>query len=172
MPDAPDLPEAKDSFERSIAISIAIMAVILSFISTKGDNAKTDAILKTNEASNQWAYFQSKSIKQTLRELESDLIPLTATAMPANAAKKLADLKSEMERYGKEKGEIKTTAESLVAEAAVQSGINDKCDLSALLLQIAVVIASVSILTRWKAMWIASLALAAAGAVVGATAYL
>lgn len=172
MPDAPDLPEAKDSFERSIAISIAIMAVILSFISTKGDNAKTDAILKTNEASNQWAYFQSKSIKQTLRELESDMIPLTATTMPANAAKKLAELKSEMERYGKEKGDIKTMAESLVAEAAVQSGINDKCDLSALLLQIAVVIASVPILTRWKTMWIASLALAAAGAVVGTTAYL
>lgn len=120
MPDAPDLPEAKDSFERSIAISIAIMAVILSFISTKGDNAKTDAILKTNEASNQWAYFQSKSIKQTLRELESDMIPLTATTMPANAAKKLAELKNEMERYGKEKGDIKTMAESLVAEAAVQ----------------------------------------------------
>ncbi len=39
-----EVPEAKDPFEKRIAISIAIIAVLLSYISMKGDNAKTDAI--------------------------------------------------------------------------------------------------------------------------------
>jgi Domain of unknown function (DUF4337) len=158
MADAPELPEAKDSFERAIAISIAIMAVLLSFIDNKGDNAKTDSILKTNEASNQWAYFQSKSIKQTIRELEADVITLTPAASSPDATKKLA--------------EISADAKSLVATAAASSAINDKCDQAALLLQIAVVIASVAILTRWKAMWYVSLALAAVGSYFGALAFL
>jgi Domain of unknown function (DUF4337) len=172
MADAPELPEAKDPFERAIAISIAIMAVLLSFIGNKGDNAKTDSILKTNEASNQWAYFQSKSIKQTIRELEADVIALTPAASSPDAAKKLAEIKSEVERYDADKAAISKDAESLVATAAASSLINDKCDQAALLLQIAVVIASVAILTRWKAMWYVSLALAAVGSYFGALAFL
>jgi Domain of unknown function (DUF4337) len=172
MADAPELPEAKDSFERAIAISIAIMAVLLSFIDNKGDNAKTDSILKTNEASNQWAYFQSKSIKQTIRELEADVITLTPAASSPDATKKLAEIKAEVERYDADKAEISADAKSLVATAAASSAINDKCDQAALLLQIAVVIASVAILTRWKAMWYVSLALAAVGSYFGALAFL
>jgi hypothetical protein len=171
MADAPELPEAKDSFERAIAISIAIMAVLLSFIDNKGDNAKTDSILKTNEASNQWAYFQSKSIKQTIRELEADVISLTPAASSPDATKKLAEIKAEVERYDADKAEISADAKSLVATAAASSAINDKCDQAALLLQIAVVIASVAILTRWKAMWYIGLALAAAGSYFGALAF-
>ena len=171
MADTPELPEANDPFERAVAISIAIMAVILSFIGNKGDNAKTDSILKTSQASNHWAYFQSKSIKQSMRELESDMITLNPGAAPDAAAKKLADLKSEIERYDGEKEKISAEAKDLTAQADIGSAINDKCDLSSLLLQIAVVIASVSILTRWKAMWYASLALAAVGSYFGVMAF-
>jgi len=52
MPDAPEIPEAKDPFEKRVAVTIAILAVALAFIGNKGDNARTDAIIKTNEASN------------------------------------------------------------------------------------------------------------------------
>ncbi|MBX7207505.1 MAG: DUF4337 domain-containing protein [Verrucomicrobiaceae bacterium] len=172
MPDAPELPEAKDPFERAIAISIAIMAVLLSFIDNKGDNAKTDSILKTNEATNKWAYFQSKSIKQSLREFEADMIKLSPSAASGEAAKKLDEMKLEIERYGAEKEKIGGEAKQLVDEATASGEINDKCDQAALLLQIAVVIASVAILTRWKLMWYASLVLAAAGSYFGVLAFL
>lgn len=45
MPEAPEIPEAKDPFEKQVAISIAALAVALSVIGNKGDNAKTDAII-------------------------------------------------------------------------------------------------------------------------------
>lgn len=172
MADAPELPEAKDPFERAVAISIAIMAVMLSFIDNKGDNAKTDSILSTNKASNQWAYYQSKSIKQSLREFEADMVSISPNASSPEATRKLAEMKAEVERYAGEKDKIKSDAEALGTQAEASGAINDKCDQAALLLQIAVVIASVAILTRWKTMWHASLVLAAIGSYFGVLAFL
>lgn len=167
MSDAPELPEASDAFERRIAISIAVMAVLLSFIGNIGDNAKTDSILHTMEASNQWAYFQSKSTKQALIRMESRLLKITSPA-GVDAAPELAKLQAEEDRYDKEKGEVQISAVSLTDQAKADSEVNNVCDLSSLLLQIAVVIASVAILVRWHLFWWISLATAAAGAVVGA----
>ncbi len=172
MPEVPEIPEATDPFDKHVAISIAILAVILSFIGNLGDNAKTDSILKTNEASNQWGYFQAKSIKGQMAGMQSALLAALSNPQPDESrVKEIARLKAETERYEQEKEEIKKQAEALQAQAAEDSKINDRCDLSSLMLQIAVVICSVAILSRWHAFWFAGLALGIAGAVAGATAY-
>ena len=172
MPEATEIPEATDPFEKRVAISIAILAVILSFIGSHGDNAKTDSILKTSEATNQWGYFQAKSIKGQFVEMQGVMLAAVSGAQPEEArVKEIARLKAESERYEKEKDEIKKKAEDLQTIAAHDSEINDRCDLGSLMLQIAVVICSVAILSRWHAFWFAGLALGIAGAVAGATAY-
>ena len=60
MSETPEIPEANDPFSKQVAITIALLAVVLAVIENKGDNAKTDAIIKTSEASNRWGYYQSK----------------------------------------------------------------------------------------------------------------
>src|SRR5437867_3577650 len=103
MPDAPEIPEAKDPFEKRVALTIAIIAICLSFIGNLGDNAKTDAIIKTNEASNQWGYFQAKSIKGQLAVMHSDLLSRLAIGDATESAKNEAiRLQGESERYNKE----------------------------------------------------------------------
>ena len=172
MADAPEIPNATDPFEKMVAISIAALAVALSLISNKGDNAKTDAIIQTNEASNQWARYQSKSIKSALALVESDLLARLqpapqATDIPAQIEK----LKGEQARYDADEKEITALAKAAQASAATASSINDRCDLASLAIQIGIVLASVSILSRWKALWLVSLALGIAGAIIGATAF-
>ncbi len=172
MSEAPEIPEATDPFEKRVAISIAALAVMLSFIGNLGDNAKTDSILKTNEATNQWGYFQAKSIKGQMAAMQGDLLATLGGAQPDEArTKEIARLRDETARYEKEKTEIKKQAEDLQKEAAHDSTINNRCDLASLMLQIAVVICSVAILSRWHAFWFAGLALGLAGAVAGATAF-
>jgi hypothetical protein len=156
-----EIPEVKDSFEKRIAISIAIIAVLLSYIGMKGDNAKTDAIVKTTEASNKWGQFQANSMKGHLAEMETDLLKALPNAEAQ--AKKLAELDSAMKKYEGQKAEIKKQAEELVAQAEVQSAMNDRCDFAALFLQISVVICSVAILSRMHFFWFAGLILAAIG---------
>ena len=74
MADTPEIPEGNDPFSKQVAITIALLAVILAVIENKGDNAKTDAILKTSEAANRWGHYQSKSIKQNLHETELEIL--------------------------------------------------------------------------------------------------
>ena len=172
MPDAPEIPEATDPFEKRVAISIAVLAVMLSFIGNLGDNAKTDSILKTNEATNRWGYFQAKSIKGQMAAMQGAMLAAVSGAQPDEArTKEIARLKAEAERYAQEKEEIEKHAKELQAEAAQDSKVNDRCDHASLMLQIAVVICSVAILSRWHAFWFAGLALGVAGAATGATAF-
>lgn len=173
MAESPEIPEAKDPFERRVALTIAIIAIFLSFISNLGDNAKTDAIIKTNEASDQWGYFQSKGIKGQMSLMHASLLKQITGVNASEDAKAEADrLRKEAERYESEKGDIKAKAELLQVQATLKSLINDRCDQSALFLQIAVVICSVSILAQSHKFWWAGIILGAAGIAVGATAFL
>lgn len=169
MPDAPEIPEAKDRFEMSVAMSIAVIAVILSWVSNYGDNAKTNAIIKTNEATNKWGHFQSKSIKEKLIATSLDIASITpsVSASDGQLPDLLIKLRKEVERYELEKKEIQQEAEKLQAEAALSLRVNDRCDTGGLMLQIAIVLSSVAILARSKSLWIASVVLAVIGSLIG-----
>lgn len=173
MADAPEIPEATTPFDKRVALSIAMIAVVLSFVENHGDNAKTDAIIKTNEASDQWAYFQAKGIKGQMAGMHGDLLASLSGPTPsAETTAEAARLRADAARYESEKAEIKTHAEALAQEAAHQGNVNDRCDLAALLLQIGVVVSSVAILSGWRPFWYAGLALGAAGTIAGVTAFL
>jgi len=173
MPDAPEIPEANEPFGKQVAITIAILAVGLTLIQSKSDDAKTDAILKTNEAANQWGYYQAKSLKQNLSETEGRLLTLlqpAGEAAPREAA--VAKATAEAKRYDSEKEAIKVDAEKLVAAAEHNSKINTRCGYAALGLQIAIVVCSVAILSKWRPFWLIGITLGILGAIIGVTAYL
>lgn len=173
MAEAPEIPEAKEPFEKRVAITIAILAVALTVVQSKSDNAKTDAILKTSEAANQWGYYQAKSLKQNLAETENRLLTLLQPAPDATTRAAVSErAATEAKRYDAEKQEIKTEAEKLGRAAERESRINDRCDFAALGLQIAVVICSVAILSKWRLFWFIGITLGLLGMAIGVTAYL
>ena len=103
----------KGGFIGQIAVVTAIIATVGAIFSYQGGatqaNAglyKNNAAIKKTEASNQWSFFQSKSTKQALTEFAMDLSP----------EDKKEKLKAKIDRYEKEKGEIKLNAEKLEAE--------------------------------------------------------
>jgi len=172
MPDAPEIPEAKDPFDKRVALTIAIIAIILSFVANVGDNAKTSAILKTSQASDQWNYFQAKSTKAILTSMHGDLLMrLSSEERGTEARLQAIKLGQEARRYDAEKAEIQKGAENLVAEATRLTAINDRCDQAALLLQIAVVVCSVAILAHSQKFWWLGIVLGLAGIGVSVTAY-
>jgi hypothetical protein len=149
-----------------VAVTIALIAIVLSFIQNAGDNGTAQSIIKTNEASNQWAYYQAKSIKGTVVTMQSELLSRLATS---DQKTEIERLKSEAARYEKEKAEIKAKAEDLQKEAKKGADIDDRADLASLFLQVAIVICSVAILAHSHKFWWAGMALAAIGVTVGAT---
>jgi hypothetical protein len=172
MSDAPELPEAKDPYEKLIALTIAILAVVLSFVDNTGDNAKTDAIVKTTEAANKWGYFQSKSLKENLAENSATLLSILAPVDPAAAKAKAEEMTRETARYDGEKKQLMAEAKELEKQAAYSMSIDDRADQASLLLQIAVVVCSIAILVRWKAIFLAGAAVGVVGIVISALAFM
>jgi hypothetical protein len=169
MVETPEIPEANNHFERRVALTIAIMAVVLAVISMKGDNAKGDGLLAATKASSQWAYFQAKSIKEHSYELQKETLKVFPSQ--ASIAGLIETYDKKIENYTKEKDEIKKQADALEGEVISSSKINDRCDLGGLLLQIGIVICSIAILVEWPLFWIIGSILGILGTITGATAY-
>ena len=166
----------KDSFAGMIAVMTAILATIGALFSYMGGatqaNAglfKNNAAIKKTEASNQWNYYQAKSGKQNLAELALVLV----------TEDKKEQYKSEIERYKKEKGEIKAAADKLEAEAKdwdrqsdEQMHLHHRWAQATTALQISIALAAIALLTRRKWLEWGMFGVAGLGVVLGIAAML
>ena len=130
---------------------------------------KNNAAIKKTEASNQWNYFQSKSTKQSLAELARDLAP----------EDKKAVYQGKMERYEKEKNEIKAVADKLEADATqwdrqsdAQMHQHHRWAQATTVLQVSIALAAIALLTKKKWLEYAMFAAGGIGMVVGVLAVL
>jgi len=155
---------AKDSFTGRIAVMTAILATIGALFSYQGGatqaNAglfKNNAAIKKTEASNHWNFYQSKSSKQNMAELASVLV----------AEDKKPKYQEEVERYKREKAEIKLAAEKLEAGATAwdrqsdeQLHLHHRWAQATTALQISIALAAIALLTRrtWLAWGVAGVA--------------
>ena len=133
--------DSTDPFQRRAAVAIAIFTVTLAFANMLTNQSRTKAILSSNRATNQWAYYQSKSTKQNLTKMERDLL---ASSRPDDP--QLAKLDDEMARYAKEKEDIKKRAESLAGEEADAEHKEHFFEYSATVVELAIVMAGVALL--------------------------
>ena len=167
MAESIELPEAKDPYERRVAITIAAIAAVLAAISVTGSNAKTEALLAASRASNSWAYFQSKSIKEHTFEVQRELLGVLVGVNEVKRDSLVRSYGAKLATYEKEKEEIRSKAEQLEKEVEHHTKVDERCDLAELLLQIAIVLGSVAILVHWRLFWYLAIALGGTGGLVG-----
>ena len=168
MPEAPEVPEAKDPFERRVALTVAVIVVFMAVFANRNDNAKTEAIISTTHAANHWAHYQSKSVKEHAYEIERRVLDAT----PSEATRGVSgEFAAEVERYGREKREIKDKAEALEVSIAHQLAVNNRCDEAVLVLQLAAVMCSLAILAHWRMLWFLGIALGVGGVAIGGSSF-
>jgi len=61
---------------KKIALLIAVIALFLAFSETLGKSAQTAALSNNVEASNLWAFYQAKTIRQTTLQASAELLKL------------------------------------------------------------------------------------------------
>ena len=161
----------KDRFIGTIAVTTAILATVGALFSYMGGatqaNAglyKNNAAIKKTEASNQWNYYQAKSSKQNLAELAVALVP----------DEKKSQYLQEVERYKKEKADIKLDAEKLEAqskswddESDAQMHQHHRWAQATTTLQVSIALAAMALLTRRKWLEWGMFGVASAGVVLG-----
>src|ERR1700716_708108 len=85
---------------KGVALLISILALVLAFSETLGKGAQTAALSLNIEASNLWAFFQAKTIRQTVLRAAAEQTEVTNTT-PA-AKKQIETWKKTAERYQSE----------------------------------------------------------------------
>ncbi len=175
LPNPEELEELRDkAFTRRTALLTAVYAVFLAIVSLGGNNAAKEMSLSQQQASDQWAFYQAKSMREQMYHIErlrlQDELLTPAGFQQASLGHKrqlLQEVTSEETRYAGEKKEIEEKARELEKERDRYRGRDPYFDFGEVLLQIAIVLASMSILTRARPVFHASLVAAILGLVLG-----
>jgi hypothetical protein len=173
LPKPDELEELKaKSFTRRVALTTAFYAVALAIASLGGNNAMKHMLLSQQQASDQWAFYQARVIREhqyhieRLR-LEADLVERGPT-LKREARQKfeelLAQLANEEQRYNTAKKETFHEATALERDRDLHRTKDPYFDYAEVLLQIAVVMASIAILATSRPLYIFSLCIAVLGA--------
>ena len=165
-----------DNFTSRVAVLTAVLSTIGAIFGYMGGHSQNEALMFKNEAaiqktsaSNQWNYYQAKSNNQNLAELS---VTLTTGEAQAN-------FKQAVQRYAKEKEDIKRDAEKLeekAHEADHESEhamhVHERWALSTTLLQIAIGLSAITLLSRKRWMLWTVYVSGALGLIAGAAAVL
>jgi hypothetical protein len=157
--------KAREPFERKAGATMAIVAAVLALVSVYGQVATTQELLLQTKASDQWAYYQSKSIRRYQSEFARDLFGTSAAG--AAAAKKY---EANITRYQNDTEQIQSKARELEHESESKGQQALRLHFGEVFLEIAIVFSSLALLTRRTYFWSAGIVIAIGGAAVSATA--
>ena len=170
---ADELSELKENAEHGeghlapVTVTMAIFAVLVAAVSLLGHRSDTEALLAQTRSTDQWAYYQAKDTR--LHDYEIFIDQLSISAAPAGQISPLKEkYAKEVERYTNQEKEIEAQARGAEDEVSRNLKKADRFDLGEVLLEAALVICSITLLTKNRLFWGLGLILGAIGVVMGA----
>jgi uncharacterized protein DUF4337 len=178
--------KAAERFRNLAAMAIALMAMLLAIGSLGGGNATDDMVYGNIKASDTWAFYQAKNVRQTEYRLAADRLQLEL-ANPALPPQSRQAVQAQLDRYKEtiarydDEPDPKAPADSLKGEGKKQlaaqarsfEAIRDRAsdqdgnfDYSEVFLQLAIVLGSVAILASSRKVLGLSFVLGAIGTVL------
>lgn len=148
---------------RPAAFTMSVLAVLVAVTTVLGHRTHTEALLFQNKATDMWNEYQAQKIRATDTGNTADLMSVLTVSDKDKATAKLkgyADHEAKWnEDFAKDQEKAKEF-EKKVEEAEVRG---DRYDLAETLLEIGLVVTSVTLLTRSRAYWFLGLIFAAGG---------
>jgi Domain of unknown function (DUF4337) len=136
---------AREPFDRRVAATMAIIAAGLAIVSVLAHVYATDELLMQQQSSDTWAQYQAKAIRRYDSEIARDVLG----ALSGPDASKLVQRYSEkIETYNHDAEEIKKDAEAEKKESVLRGRQAARLDIGEIFLEIAIVFASLAILTK------------------------
>ncbi len=181
LPDINELKEKReDTFTKRVALFTAVIAVILAICSLGGNNSTKDMMLAQQQASDQWAFYQSKVMREHLYRIEKNRFETEMLerkgSMSPEVLKHYQDLQKrasdEEARFSAEKKEIEQEAKKLDSVRDINQAKDPYFDYGEVMLQIAIVMSSISIISVSRPVFYFSIVAALLGAFLTLNGYL
>jgi hypothetical protein len=151
-----------------VSLTMAILAVFVAAVSVLGHRTHTEEIILQNRVTDTWAYYQAKNTQRQTTELFLDLLNISEFKHPDTQTLK-RKYQDAIGAFGNRQEEIKTEARKLEQEMDVERRRADRFDLAESFLEIALVVTSITLLTRRRIFWGLGFVAAAVGLVIAVT---
>jgi hypothetical protein len=153
--------EKKEPWLNYLAFTTIILAVCATMATFKGGGFSTRSVLSQTQASDQWAFFQSKSIKGYLYEMQKDQLEMQFKAQGARLSPELAaqyrqkinGYGSKIAKYESEKNRIQGDAKKLETLRDDAQRHGQAFGVAVIFLQIAILLSSIAALLKKKYVW-------------------
>jgi hypothetical protein len=163
--------DKKEPWLNYLALTTVILAVCATLSTFKGGGFSTRSVLSQTQASDQWAYYQAKSIKGYLYELQKEKLELDLKLLGPKAPaplieeyqKKIEGYAKNIKRYNDEKAQIEKDArkfEAIKDDATIHA---QTFGMAVIFLQISILLSSIAALMKKKPVWILGLLTGAVG---------
>jgi hypothetical protein len=164
--------EKKEPWLNYLALTTIIFAVAATLSTFKGGGYSTRSMLSQEQASNKWAYYQSKSLKLYLYETQKDVLELDTKSMKKEDASvkdayqsKISEYEKSIKRYDKEKADIKKDAEHFEVLRDDAQTHSQAFGMAVIFLQISILLSSIAALIKRKYLWVIGIGVGAVGLV-------
>lgn len=150
--------EEREKWALGVALSTAVMAVLAAIAGLLSGHHVNEAMIEQIKSSDQWAFYQSKSIKSEVAS-QSDKILRSISSKP------FEENSIEIARYEKEKADIQKIAEEDAKNSEEHLSRHITLSKAVTIFQIAIAISAIAILTRKKLLWYLAILLTLCGSV-------
>lgn len=164
--------EKKEPWLNYLALTTIFFAVCATLSTFKGGSYSTRSVMSQSKAANQWAYYQSKSIKQYMFEMQRDGIDLQVKAMDKKQqdvvnlySNKIDEYTQQIKKYEAEKEKIKEEAKKFEDIRDESQKHSSAFGIAVIFLQISILLSSISALLKKKLIWALGAVLGVAGVV-------
>jgi len=165
--------EKRESWTKYVSLTMVCLAVLTAIATQKGGGFTTqtlrnmtEATLKQAQASDQWTFYQAKSIKQNLYEVSRDQLQAGSANGNGSSSKAIDGMTARIERYDKEKADIKVGAEKLEQERDAARKLADSAaahsksmGMAISYFQVAIAIGGICLVVKKKPLWFVSMAI-------------
>ena len=134
---------AEHAGQKKIGLAMAVTAVLLAIVTMLGHRTHSEELVLQNQATDQWGYYQAKNNRG---RMHADHAKLAALAGGEKGAKLAEELSAESERQRKGGEEEQKKARELEADRDAASRRSDFYDVAEVLLEVSIVLCSISLL--------------------------
>ena len=139
--------------DKRVALLIAVLALCLAVIETGAKSSQTEAISRNVEGTDIWAFYQARTVRQTVVRTAAELAELTKPGNPAATEAQQKAWRDTAARWeddpdgGDGKKQIADRARTIEEQRGTAMARYHLFEYGAALLDVAIVVASASIVT-------------------------
>lgn len=143
----------QESEMRPVAFTMSLLAVLVAVTTVLGHRTHTEAVLFQNKATDLWNEYQARHIRAHDTELAAGLLSTLTVGDKEAAAKQEQKWKDGLAKSTQDQKEAQEKAQAFEEQVELAERKADRFDLAEALLEIGLVITSVTLLTRSRIYW-------------------